>query len=99
MKGDLRRKLAEAVLGQAMIKEAAMSIIFAAVYERATAHYGKRGVQYVHMEVGYAGQNVHLQAESLGLGTVVVGAFSDWEVKKILKIKEEPLCIMPVGRK
>jgi hypothetical protein len=30
------------------------------------------GVRYVHMEVGYAAQNVYLQTFSLVLGTVVV---------------------------
>ena len=44
-------------------------------------------------------QNVYLQAVSLGLGTVFVGAFNDEEVKKVLKINEneQPLCILPVG--
>jgi len=31
------------------------------------------------------------------VGTVVIGAFYDDELKKFLNIKEEPLCIMPVG--
>jgi len=51
------------------------------------------------MEVGHAVQNVYLQAVSLNLGTVVVGAFSDGEVKKInMPEEEQPLYIMPVGR-
>ena len=45
------------------------------------------------------GQNIYLQAETLGLATVAIGAFSDEIVKKVLGIKEEPLYIMPVGRK
>ena len=54
----------------------------------------------MHMEVGHAVQNVYLQAVSLNLGTVVVGAFSDGEVKRIINMPEEeqPLYIMPVGR-
>jgi len=53
----------------------------------------------VHMEVGHAAQNVYLQAVSQGLGTVVVGAFDDGGVEKLLQMQddERALCIMPVG--
>ncbi len=51
------------------------------------------------MEVGHAAQNIHLQAVALGLGTVVVGAFDDPEVKRVLSLQsnEQPLCLMPIG--
>jgi SagB-type dehydrogenase family enzyme len=87
-------------LGQGMVARAPMSLVFTAVYKRTTARYGRRGeARYVPMDMGGAGQNVHLQAEALGLGTVIIGAFNDEEVKKVLGIQdEEPLYIMPVGR-
>ena len=52
------------------------------------------------MEVGHAAQNIYLQAVSLKLGTVVVGAFEDEKVKKILNMSEneQPLYIMPIGK-
>lgn len=95
--GDIRRELVDACLGEEFVKEAAVDIVFVAVYERTTRRYGERGVRYVHMEVGHAAQNVYLQAVSLKLGTVVVGAFYDERVKKIMEIEKEPLYIMPVG--
>jgi nitroreductase len=51
------------------------------------------------MEVGAAAQNIHLQAEALGVGTVFVGAFSDREVQRILGLpaEEEPLALFPTG--
>jgi len=54
----------------------------------------------VHMEVGHAGQNIHLQAETLGLGTVVIGAFDDSGVQAALGLQdnETPMYLMPVGR-
>jgi nitroreductase len=57
-------------------------------------------MKYVHMESGHAAQNVFLQAVPLNLGAVVIGAFNDDAVKKILKMPEsdQPLYIMPVGR-
>ncbi|MDH3973623.1 MAG: SagB/ThcOx family dehydrogenase [Deltaproteobacteria bacterium] len=95
--GDFRDKLAEAALGQECIKEGAAVIIITAVYERTTVKYRDRGIRYVHMEVGHIAQNIYLQARSLDLGTVFVGAFYDRGVKKVLNIHEEPLGIMPVG--
>jgi SagB-type dehydrogenase family enzyme len=97
--GDLRSTLANAALGQACITNAPIDLVFAARYERTTGRYRERGIRYVHMEVGHVGQNVHLQAETLGLGTVVIGAFHDDKVKDVLGIEGEPLYIMPVGKK
>ena len=74
--------------------------LFSTVYERTTKKYGERGIRYVHMEAGHAAQNVCLQAVSLNLGTVVVAAFKDKEVRKILNMsaEEQPLYIVPVGK-
>ncbi|MFB3886266.1 MAG: SagB/ThcOx family dehydrogenase [Thermodesulfobacteriota bacterium] len=95
---DMRGRLARAALGQRMVERAPISIILAADYERTTGHYGQRGIRYVHMEVGHVGQNISLQANALKLGTVMIGAFDDREIKEILGIKEEPLYIIPVGK-
>jgi len=98
--GDIRKALAKAAWGQGMVARAPISLVFTAVYKRTTAIYGQRGeARYVPMDMGGAGQNVHLQAEALDLGTVIIGAFNDQEVRKVLGIQdEEPLYIMPVGR-
>lgn len=73
--GDKREDLFEASLHQSAVRDAALVLVISAVYERTTVKYGERGVRYVHMEVGHAAQNIYLQAESLELGTVLVGAF------------------------
>jgi len=95
---DIRKKLCRSALGQSMIEEAPIDIIIAADYDRTTGHYGQRGIRYVHMEVGHVGQNISLQANALSLGTVMIGAFEDNQVKEVLGIKEEPLYIIPVGK-
>lgn len=99
-KGDKRAELSAASLGQSCVKSGAAVIVISAIYERTTQKYGERGVRYVHMEAGHAAQNVYLQAVSLQLGTVVVGAFNDEAVKKVITMppREQPLVIMPVGR-
>lgn len=98
---DKRTELYHAALGQKWVKNGAVVIVFSAVYERTIEKYGERGVRYVQMEAGHASQNVYLQTVALNLGTVVVGAFDDNQVKKIVGMedKEQPLVIMPIGRK
>jgi len=73
--------------------------VIAADYARTTMHYGERGVRYVHIEVGHAGQNVYLACAALGLATVAVGAFNDDQVARTLDLalSIDPLYVMPVG--
>jgi len=97
---DIRAALATAALNQTFVSYAPAVIVVSAVYARTTRVYGERGIRYVHMDTGHVCQNVHLQAISLGLGTVVVGAFRDNEVKHILHLPDEelPLALMPMGK-
>ena len=99
LRGDKRRVLALASLGQMFIARAPISIVTTAEYSRITRVYGQRGVRYAHIEVGHVGENLYLQAEALGLGTVAIGAFSDSMVSKYLNLprEHEPLYIMPIG--
>ena len=99
--GDKRTELARAALGQSCVEEGAVAFVFTAVYERTTAKYGDRGIRYVHIELGHATQNLCLQATALELGVVTIGAFYDEEVTKLLNLPEDeqPLYIIPVGRK
>lgn len=98
--GDKRSELAAAALGQRYVAQAPVNIVFAAVYERTARRYGQRARRYVYMEVGHAAQNVCLQAVALDLGTVVIGAFNDQDVGRILNLPndQEPLYIIPVGK-
>jgi SagB-type dehydrogenase family enzyme len=99
--GDRRIALSRAALDQESVRTAPVVLAITAIFERTTVKYGNRGIQYVHMEVGSAAQNVYLQVESLDLGTVFIGAFHDDEVMEVLGLEESevPLCLLPVGRK
>jgi SagB-type dehydrogenase family enzyme len=101
MDGDRRAELANAALGQESVMDGAVAFLFTGVYQRTTGKYGERGIRYVHMEVGHAAENLCLQATALGLGAVTLGAFSDERVTRVLNLPEEeqPLYIVPVGRK
>jgi SagB-type dehydrogenase family enzyme len=96
---DIRAELFDAALRQGSIKTAPLVMVICAVYQRVTAKYGDRGIRYTDMEAGHAAQNIYLQAESLGLVTVAIGAFHDSKVKKIVNLvkTEQPLYLMPIG--
>jgi SagB-type dehydrogenase family enzyme len=96
---DLRAKLASAAWGQDFIEAAPLTLLFAAQFARTTGRYGQRGIRYVYNEVGHAAQNVHLQAEALGLGSVPIGAFDDTSVNNVLSLPDylEPLYLVSVG--
>lgn len=100
VEGDKRMDIYRASLYQEPVKDAPALIVISAIYQRTTIKYGERGIRYVHMEVGHAAENVYLQAVALNLGTVVVGAFHDEDVRKALNMPkdETPLYVMPVGR-
>ena len=97
---DPRNELYTAALSQDAVKHAPAVLVMAAVFERTTVKYGGRGDRYIHMEAGAAAQNIYLQAESLNLGTVFIGAFHEDQVKKVLQLQgqEQPLGLMPVGK-
>jgi len=92
--GDFKSKLFEAA-GQAPIKNAPAALVICGMSERST------NPNWMYLEAGHAAQNVYLQAVSLKLGTVVMAGFKGEEVRKALNIspKEEPIYIMPIGKK
>ena len=96
---DLRVSLTHAAFNQDPISQAPVDIVICAVYRRVTGKYSSRGIRYVHIEAGHLAQNIHLQAVSLGLGSVPIGAFDDEQVKDVLSLpaEHEPLYIIPVG--
>jgi SagB-type dehydrogenase family enzyme len=97
---DLRPALYRAALEQEPILAAGAVFVIAAVYERLAEKYGiARSPRYAHLEAGHAAQNVLLQAVSLGLGSVPMGAFHDEQVHRVLSLPAEqtPLYLIPVG--
>jgi SagB-type dehydrogenase family enzyme len=97
---DVRSDLVRATGDQEFIGVAPLVIAVAAVRIRTRNLYGERAVRYVDMEAGAVLQNAALQGVALGLGSVVVGAFKDEEVKQILGIEgqERFLAMLVIGR-
>lgn len=96
---SLIEDLASAALGQQCIRESPAVVVITAVFERIERKYGRRGEHYVKLEAGHAAQNILLQAVSLGLGAVPVGAFYDDRIQKVLNlpVNHEPLYLIPLG--
>jgi len=96
---DLRPDLGRASFHQTWMATAPCIFVIAAAYIRLAIRYGKRAERYAILEAGHAAQNLLLQAVALGLGAVVVGAFDDAQVIKILSLPRDifPLYLIPVG--
>ncbi|MGM0628290.1 MAG: SagB/ThcOx family dehydrogenase [Candidatus Fermentibacterota bacterium] len=97
--GDRRADLQRACLDQGCVGSAPASLVLVAEPSVTTSVYSGRGMIYVHMEAGHISQNVYLQCESLGLGTVAVGALDPAGLRDVLGLSEElvPLYVMPLG--
>jgi len=93
------KQLALYSLSQNFIYEAPLNIIICVDFPKIISGYGERGRRYALIEVGHCAQNVHLEAVSLGLGSVPIGAFRDKKILNLLRLPEnlDPIYIIPIG--
>ncbi len=99
--GDLRDDLADAAMGQASVRQGALSFVVTVDYGKVMSSFGDKGERFGTLEAGHATQNLCLQATALDLGIVTAGAINDDEVAKVLNLPEAltPLYVIPVGKK
>jgi SagB-type dehydrogenase family enzyme len=99
-KGSFRGNIVNAGLRQEALGDAGVTLVLSAIFDRTRSKYGERGFRYVYMEAGHIAQNVCLQAVSMGLGAVTVGAFLDKEVNGLLGVdgvKEAAIYLLAIG--
>lgn len=84
--GDFRGQITNAGLKQEMLGAAGATFVLSAIFDRVRHKYGERGFRYVYMEAGHISQNIYLQAVSLELGSVSVGAFLDEKVNQLVEV-------------
>ncbi len=92
--------LAKAAYGQDFVTQAPVSLVFCIDPMRSARKYGKRGSElYSIQDATISAAYVHLAAVDLGLGSVIVGAFDEEAVSKILNLPGtlRPIIILPVG--
>jgi SagB-type dehydrogenase family enzyme len=99
--GDVRNDLYKAAHNQQWVNEAPISLVITGNFQKMINKYPDTRIstRFVDMEAGHAGENIYLQAESLGLGTVAIGSFYDDQMISLFKLpaNETPLYIYPVG--
>lgn len=99
MDGDKREEVRKAALGQSAVKNGPACIIVAANIGRTEYKYKSRASQYVYIESGAVCQNIYLQCNTLGIGTVLIGAIREDPMKIALGLpdSETPIAVMPIG--
>ncbi len=97
---DVRQKLSEASLGQRWVANAGADFIIAGSERKLAARYGRKAYQFLLLEAGHIAQNILLQAVSLDLGAVPIGAFNPQDANKICNLGKdlEVLCRLLSGR-
>jgi SagB-type dehydrogenase family enzyme len=99
---DYRARITRCCLHQDFVGRAAVALVMTAIFHRTTDRYGQRGNRYVYMEAGHISQNIYLQAASLGLGSVAVGAFNDEKLNTLLGVdgqEEMAIYVHAVGKR
>jgi len=88
-RGDLRREITQAALGQDMCATAAAVLVWSAVFKRCKWKYGQRAYRYVYLDAGHIAENLALAAVSLNFGSCEIGALFDDDVNAMLGIDGE----------
>jgi nitroreductase len=99
-KAEQRIALSDAAYGQDFMTQAPVNLVFCIDPMRSAPKYGKRGAElYSIQDATISAAYVHLAAVDLGLGSVIVGAFDEGSVSKILNLpsKLRPIIILPIG--
>lgn len=99
LSNDVREPLQRAALGQEYVGHAPVCLTIAFESARLSAKYGRRSERYCWLEAGHVAQNILLQASSLDLAAVPVGAFHDGDVAAALQLPSrlKPAYLLPVG--
>jgi SagB-type dehydrogenase family enzyme len=99
--GEFRPAVAKACNSQAWIAEAPVIVVIAGDIKRSAAKNGDQAALFTHLEAGFVGQNILLQAGTLGLGAGVAGGFKDQPLAQALKLPghDTPFLVLPVGYK
>jgi nitroreductase len=97
---DIRKQITDGCYGQDWMLEAPIFIVACTNSKIAAAIYGERGLRLYGIQSAAAAiENILLAAESMGLATCWVGAFSEIIVSRVLECPEHirPCAIITLG--
>ena len=97
---DVRARLQRAALDQESVGSAPVCLIITFDPDQLSTKYGHRSSRYCWLESGHIAQNILLQATSLGLAGVPIGAFDDEDVARVIELppRIQPAYLLPIGR-
>jgi len=94
------QELAKAAMGQECVSQAAAMLVFCADAARSSVRYHERGATlYCIQDATIAATLAHLAATALGLGSVIVGAYREAEVSRVIGAPshQRPVIMLPLG--
>lgn len=97
---DLRYSVFSSSFNQRVVQKAPCTFMIAGNSKKVEAKYRNRGEKFTYIETGHIAQNIHLQAVTLGLGSVPIGVMDAKTIAQICKLPEnlDVLYLVPVGR-
>ena len=98
---NLVNEVNDACLGQTFVGSGAVVFFWTTIAYRAEWRYGHLSHKMIAIDSGHVCQNLYLGAESIGGGTVAIGAYSQERVDLLLKVDgEDEFCVYlaPVGK-
>jgi SagB-type dehydrogenase family enzyme len=100
-KGEFRPAVVKACNSQVWIGEAPVIVVITGDIMRSEAKNGAQAPLFTHVEAGFIGQNIFLQAGAMNLGAGVAGGLKEKPLAQALKLPESnvPFLVMPVGHK
>lgn len=86
--GDHTEKLREMIYAEPYINlpESGLVVLTTGIIERMAIKYGERGYRFMLHESGFLAMTMTLIAESLGLGSCMVGGYKDDQINEFLDI-------------
>ena len=100
-KENLAELVGEGCIGQKFCGQGAVFFCWSAIPYRTAWRYGRQmSIKLIPLDAGHIGQNLHLSCEALGLGTCMIGAYSQKAIDELFEldgVDEFAIYMAPVG--